>query len=237
MISRQARCSSATSTGTRTTRWPTSFKSGCRSRKGASTGTTARGHRKTRHQHSSSRRITTSFLTALGRRCVLHTFSACVSVLYPLGPESGVDSTSSGPPRPGETQLKDAQITAMKTERSVKWADSLSRLRNASSPTPSAALSDGGATRASSAGESTGEEPDVHVHSAAGVDSTCYTDEPASSACGFLKRCCSSSAPEERLKGQHLFSRRFRCTATEVSRTLTRTLSRTLTLTLTLTWP
>lgn len=94
----------------------------------------------------------------------------------------------------------------MKTDRSVTWADSLSRLRNASSPTPSAALSDGGATRASSAGESsTGEEPDVHAQ---------HADELASSACGFLKRC-SSSAPEERLKGQHLFSRRFRCAATE----------------------
>ena len=92
LISRQARCSSATSTGTRTTRWPTSFKSGCRSRKGASTGTTAHGHRKTRHQHSSSRRITSSFLTVLSRS-LLHSVSLASYSPLVLSP-----ADASGPP-------------------------------------------------------------------------------------------------------------------------------------------
>ena len=96
LISRQARCSSATSTGTRTTRWPTSFKSGCRSRKGASTGTTAHGHRKTRHQHSSSRRITSSFLSVL-RWCLLLTQVSLVSYT-PLVAVWFSHMDASGPP-------------------------------------------------------------------------------------------------------------------------------------------
>jgi hypothetical protein len=45
LISRQVRCLSATSTRTRTSRWPTSFKRGYRSSQAARTGMTALGHK------------------------------------------------------------------------------------------------------------------------------------------------------------------------------------------------
>ena len=89
---------------------------------------------------------------------------------------------------------------AMKSGRSVKWADPLSRLRYAPSPTTSA-VSEGGATT-----ESTGEET-VHIQQPDGLASSSSTFD-----------CLQRSSPatsEDRLRGQHLLSRRFRCAATE----------------------
>ena len=90
---------------------------------------------------------------------------------------------------------------AMKSDRSVKWADPLSRLRYAPSPTISSAGSEGGATTASS----TGEEP-VHTQQPDGLASS-------SSTSGCFR--CGSPATSGVLSGQHLLSRRFRCAATE----------------------
>lgn len=89
----------------------------------------------------------------------------------------------------------------MKSDRSVKWADPLSRLRYAPSPTISSAGSEGGATTASS----TGEEP-VHTQQPDGLASS-------SSTSGCFR--CGSPATSGVLSGQHLLSRRFRCAATE----------------------
>ena len=90
----------------------------------------------------------------------------------------------------------------MKSGRSVKWADPLSRLRLAPSPTLSAG-SEGGATAASSSGEA----PVIITQQSEGRASR-------NSTCDCLRRV-SSATPEERLRGQHLLSRRFRCAATE----------------------
>ena len=88
----------------------------------------------------------------------------------------------------------------MKSGRSVKWADPLSRLRYAPSPTASV-VSEGAATSASTAEET------VHIQQPDGLAGS-------SSTFDCLQRSSPTSS-EDRLRGQHLLSRRFRCAETE----------------------